>query len=90
MKKLNKTFETPYKNAVIEIVVEDDTITTSRVFIDEKCVCYSEIKTDKNPDGVPFTRENYNQVLDMCKSDVNRLFDELLEKLGAKATSVAV
>ncbi len=36
--KYNDVLNRHYKNADIEIVVEDDVITTAKIFIDNKCV----------------------------------------------------
>jgi hypothetical protein len=83
--KINDSFITTYKNAEIEIVVEDDLITTSKIFIDGNCVNCSEVATTTNADGAPFNKANYNQVLESCKAEVDKMFDELVAKVSAVA-----
>ena len=85
---INKDFTTPYKNAEIVIVVEDDLITTSKIFIDGECVGCSEVATKTNPDGAPFTKANYDQVLATCKAEVDKMFDELVSKVAMSAVAV--
>ena len=79
---INKDFSTQYKNAEIVIVVEDDLITTSKIFIDGECVNCSEVATKNNPDGAPFTKANYDQVLASCKAEVDKMFEELVSKIA--------
>lgn len=84
LQKMNDTFTSKYKNAEIVIVVEDDLITTTKIYIDGKCVGYSDISTKSNPEGAPFNRENYNTILESCKADVDKMFEELLAKINVK------
>lgn len=68
-----------YKNATIEIVVEDDAITTGKVFVDSECVDVREFTTANGGD-VPFTRSNYDAILDELKGIVDVMWEENFKK----------
>lgn len=79
--KLNTEFTTKWKNAEIVVYVEDDLITTTKIFIDGDCVDCLEISTEKNPDGAPFNKGNYNRIVAKCKEEVDAMFAALMEKV---------
>ena len=70
------------KNAEIEIIVEDDLITTAKVYIGDECVACDEISTESNPNGLPFNKKNYDRVVDMMKADVEQMWNENLAAIG--------
>lgn len=70
-----------YKNATIEIVVEDDAITTGKVFVDNECVDVRELTTSDGGD-VAFTRANYDAVLDELKDIVDVMWEENFKKFA--------
>ena len=65
----------PYKNAEIEIVVEDDAITTGKVFLDNQCV-NSDFFTDENGNDIPYTRDNYEKVFGLMKMFVDKMWED--------------
>lgn len=73
--KYNDVITRSYKNAEIEIVVEDDVITTAKTYIDGKCVSCDDITTADGKD-VAYSRANYEQVLAMCKADIDLRWEE--------------
>ena len=75
MIKFDDILSTNYKHAEIVVVVEEDVITTAKVFVDKECVSCEDITTDKGED-VPFNRENYDKVVDMMKADVDALWEQ--------------
>lgn len=75
MTKYNDVLIRLYKNTEIEIVVEDDVITTSKVFLDGKCLVCNDITTDKGED-VPYNKANLEKVLDMAKGFVDMVWEE--------------
>ena len=66
---INPTFN--YKNAEIELVVEDDVITTTRVTMDGECVNVADI-TDENGNDVPYTPKNRTAVVKMCMEFIDK------------------
>ena len=73
-------FERTYKNAEIEIVVEDNAITMGRIYIDGKCVDVREFTTDKGED-VPFNSKNYDTILDQLKAEVDVYWEDNFVKI---------
>ena len=65
------TFTREHKGAEIIIVVEDDIITTSKIYNKNgECVEVNDI-TDENGNDVVFSAKNYYAVLDMAKANVD-------------------
>lgn len=75
MTKYNDVLIRPYKNTEIEVVVEDDVITTTKVFLDDVCLVCNDITTDKGED-VPYNKANLEKVLDMAKGFVDMVWEE--------------
>lgn len=73
--KYNDVLKRYYKNAEIEIVVEDDVITTAKVFIDNKCVSSKDIYMGGGMD-MPYSREHLNAVVDSMKEEVDEMWEE--------------
>jgi hypothetical protein len=73
--KYNDVLTRSYKNAEIEIVVEDDVITTAKVFIDNDCVACDDITTDKGED-VKYNRANYEKVMEMMQGFVDSVWEK--------------
>jgi hypothetical protein len=71
----NGVLNTPYKNAEIEVVVEDDCITTAKVFLDKVCIAADEL-TQEDGSDIPFNKENYTKVMGMMKSYVDKVWEE--------------
>lgn len=78
----NDTLNKSYKNADIAIVVEDDLITTAKIFIGKDCKSCVDISDKNHPDGLPFTRANYDAVVESMKEDVDAMWEENLVSLG--------
>lgn len=81
--KYNDVLTHQYKNADIEIVVEDDVITTAKVYIDGKCVVCTDVLTDKGED-IPFNRTNLSAVYELMRTDVDKMWEENFKAVTAK------
>ena len=67
----NLTLPTNYKGTKIEIVVEDDAITTFKIFKDGECViCDDSVATSDGKD-LAFTAKNYYALLNGIKEYVD-------------------
>lgn len=75
-----------YKNAHIELVVEDDIITTAKVFMDGEMVFADDTITDNGKDIV-FNQVNKNAVLNYCKEIIDY---ELTEDGREECTNMAL
>lgn len=84
MFEYNDVLTREYKNAEIEIVVEDDAITMGRVYLDKRCVDVREFTTEDGGD-VAFNRANFDNVLDQLKGIVDVMWEENAKKLTAVA-----
>lgn len=83
MVKYNDVLTKQYKNAEIEVVIEDDVITTAKVYVDGQCVGCTDIWTDKGED-VPFNRNNLSAVYALMQEDVDKMWDENFKAVTAK------
>lgn len=72
---MDNVFKRDYKHANIEVVVEDDIITTARIFVDEHCQQVTDITTDKGED-VPFNKANLEATYELMKADVDVMWEE--------------
>jgi hypothetical protein len=70
--KLNLPFTRNYKGTEIEIVVEDDVITTAKIFKDGECVACDDTLADENGKDLPFNRKNYYAVLKVVMDCVDK------------------
>ena len=61
-----------YKNAEIQIVVEDDVITTAKVFMDGECVFADDTITDENGKDLVYNSTNKKAVLKMCVGIIDK------------------
>ena len=68
---MNNSFTRNYKGTEIEIVVEDDAITTARVFKNGECVVCDDTITDGDGKDLPFNAKNYYAVLKMVMDCVD-------------------
>lgn len=65
------TFTREYKGTEIAIVVEDDAITTAKIFKDGECVVCDDTITDGEGKDLPFNAKNYYAVLKMVTDCVD-------------------
>ena len=65
-------FSVFYKNAEIQIVVEDDVITTAKVFMDGECVFADDTITDENGKDLVYNSTNKKAVLKMCMGIIDK------------------
>ena len=72
---INQSFTYKYKNAEIELVVEDNAITTAKIYMDGEC---EEIVDITNPNGgeFMFTPKNRKAVCEDCAKTIDRLLAE--------------
>ena len=64
------TFNRKHKGYAVELVVEDDIITTAKVYIAGKCVNTYDIY-DREDKELPYTRKNLNEVYRMVCANIN-------------------
>ena len=76
-----------YKNAEIEVVVEDDIITTAKVYMDGECVFANDTFTDGNGKDLKFTQKNLTAVRRFCMEIVDK---ELAEDGREECTNMAL
>lgn len=69
--KMNHSFTRDYKGTEIEIVVEDDIITTAKIFKNGECVVCDDTITDGNGKDLPFNGKNYYAVLKIVMACVD-------------------
>lgn len=67
---MDAVFKNEYKNAEFEVIVEDDAITTSKVYIDGFLI---QLKEWSLGDGkeLPFSKKNLDKVYEEVKKDIN-------------------
>ena len=76
-----------YKNAEIEVVVEDDIITTAKVYMDGECVFADSTITDGDGKDLRYTQRNINSVKKFCMAIVDK---ELAEDDREECTNMAL
>lgn len=79
---MDTSFKKDYKNCTIEVVVEDDLITTTKVIRDGVVERFIPLKTDKNEDGAEVTRTNIETAFKIGMDEVDEMFNELIKALG--------
>lgn len=72
---MDAVFKDTYKNAEIEVIVEEDVITTRKVFMDGECVI-SEDVYDINDNEVEDNVKNRRAVAHLCRREVDRILAE--------------
>jgi len=82
---INPTFN--YKNAEIELVVEDDVITTAKVYMDGECAFADDSLTDENGKDLRYTPKNRTAVVKFCMAIVDK---ELAEDGREECTNMAL
>ena len=81
LEKFNGVITDNHKNAEIEIVVEDDVITTAKVYMDGECV----YRTDDIE--LPFCKKNSRDMRRMCRAIVDK---ELAEDGRTECVNMAL
>ena len=76
-----------YKNAEIEVIIEDDVITTAKVYMDGECVFADDTFTDANGKDLKFTRKNLTAIKKFCMAIVDK---ELVEDGREECTNMAL
>ena len=76
-----------YKYAEIEVIVEDDIITTAKVYMDGECVFANDTFTDGNGKELNFTQKNLTAVRRFCMEIVDK---ELAEDGREECTNMAL
>ena len=75
-----------YKNAIIEVIIEDDVITTAKIYMDGECVEVYEPTDDKGQE-LAFNGKNTRAVFESFKKVVDEF---LAEDEREEATDMAV
>ena len=76
-----------YKYAEIEVIVEDDIITTAKVYMDGECVFADGTITDGNGKELKFKQKNLTAVRRFCMAIVDK---ELTEDGREECTNMAL
>ena len=76
-----------YKNAEIEVIIEDDVITTAKVYMDGECVFANDTFADGDGNDLRYTQRNINSVRKFCMSIVDK---ELAEDGREECTNMAL
>ena len=61
-----------YKNAEIELVVEDDVITTAKIYMDGECAYADDSLTDDGGKDLKFTPRNRKAIINICKKVIDK------------------
>lgn len=72
-------FNRHYNGCDVELIIEDDIITTAKVFRNGVCVEVSEI-TEVNGNDVPYNRKNLASVYEVYKGKVNELMENYVTR----------
>jgi hypothetical protein len=65
-----------YRNAEIELVIEDDTITTAKIYMDGECVFVDDSLTDEKGKSLNYTKKNRTAVVKKCASFIDKELEE--------------
>lgn len=65
-----------YKNAEMEVIIEDDMITTIKAYIDGKCVYCPDVA-----DNISYNRKNVETAFNDIRKEVDKQFAELLSRI---------
>ena len=76
-----------YKNAEIEVIIEDDVITTAKVYMDGECVFANDTFADGDGNDLRYTQRNINSVRKFCMAIVDK---ELAEDGREECTNMAL
>ena len=76
-----------HKNAEIVAIIEDDVITTAKVYMDGECVFADETITDGDGKELKYTQRNINSVKKFCMAIVDK---ELAEDGREECTNMAL
>ena len=73
---MDAVFTPVYKNAEIEIVVEDDIITTAKIYMDGEFAYGGEVENENYPNGLPFNGKNYHAIKVLCAKQIDKMLAE--------------
>ena len=79
---MDVTFSKDYKNTTIEVVVEDDLITTTKVIRDGVVEAFIPLRTEDNEDGCPMSQHAVEVAYKIGEDVADEMFNELLKELG--------
>ena len=87
---MNTTFTRDYKNCTIDLIVEDDTITTAKVILDGEIMDFISIQAKDSEDGLPVCAKNIEKAFAIGQKAVDVVFDDCLKELGLEPVSAVV
>ena len=85
---MDVVFNREYKNAVIEIVIEDDIITPAKVYMDGECVETSDVNYADGRE-IPYSRKNLSNVVETFKVEIDRMLMEDEREIATNMSLVA-
>lgn len=77
------TFSRHYLNADYEVIIEDDAITTSKIYMDGELVASHEYSLEDGSD-VPLNRKNLDFVYDEIRAEIKERIDKDIEIIAAR------
>ena len=76
MAELDLIINQEYKGAEIEIIVEDNFITTAKIYMDGECEDVIDVYNDKHPNGLPFQKKFLNPLYKQIKDRIDTILFE--------------
>lgn len=74
--KFNGTIPYTYKYAKIQLIVEDDIISTIKIFMDGEMAYYDDTITDIKGNELKFTKRNCDAVRKFCENIIDKELEE--------------
>ena len=69
-------FKREYKGIEMQVICEDDLLTTAKAFNGDECVSYFEVGNDDHPNGLPCNQRCVNAVYAELMSDIDAVIAE--------------
>lgn len=74
--RFNGTIPYNHKNAEIQLVVEDDIISTIKIFMDGEMAHYDDTITDMKGNELKFTKRNCDAIRKFCENIIDKELEE--------------
>jgi len=72
---MDAVFKRTYKNAEYELIIEEDCITTSKIYIDGELAQMQEYSLENGGD-VPYSKKAVEDIYKTIKEDIDRMWEE--------------
>ncbi len=81
---MDTIFKKKYKNADYEVIVEEDCITTAKIYIDGELVQMQEYSLNDGND-VPFNKKNLDKICSAVKNAIDEEWDKNFSEIKSLA-----